>query len=342
MMKKIGVFTGTFNPFTKGHLNILQQAEKIFDEVIIAIGDNPGKEKSEIDRLATLKIQLPGKRVEKFSGFLVDYINDLKKEGDIIIVRGLRNSSDLLYEINNLRVLNDMDPSIKTVFFVCDRKYEHISSTLIRQMEKIQEGSASEYLVKPEMFDDPEFAPRISMSERYNYEKLIQKYDLEKVKNYFEKELNSGHYHNGMIEWIKKDLKKENYISLVFGHIHPVLRDNFLRKENNSAEDGYAIKQIYKAFGAPKGLTPEEFHEEAIKMLEDIKESRKKSDVFLKEYHRKHKLCPKCGSEKYNTTLVGYPLVAGEEDKYKDLNIYTCLDCGDRHTAHERVEKTNN
>lgn len=258
-MKKIGVFTGSFNPFTKGHLNILQQAEKIFDEVIVAIGDNPGKEKSEIDRLSTLKFQLPGKRVEKFSGFLVNYLNDLKEEGDITIVRGLRNSSDLLYEINNLRVLNDMDSSVKTVFFVCDRKYEHISSTLVRQMESIQEGSASEYIVKPEMFEDP--------------------------------------------------------------------------------NDEYVKKQLYEAFGKSKGLTYDEFEEEATKMLKDIKIQSAKSELFRKEYHKQHRLCPRCGSDKYSTTLVGYPLVAGEEENYKDLNDCKCLDCGDKHTAHDRVEK---
>jgi len=253
-MKKIGVFTGTFNPFTKGHLNILQQAEKIFDEVIIAIGDNPGKEKSEIDRLATLKFQLPGKRVEIFSGFLVNYINDLKKEGDITIVRGLRNSSDLLYEINNLRVLSDMDPSVKTVFFVCDRKYEHISSTLVRQMESIQEGSASEYLVKPEMVE--------------------------------------------------------------------------------SSVDEHAVK----AFGRPKGVSLEEFHSEAIEILDSLKKGSERRDAFFKEYHRKHKLCPKCGSDSCTSTLAGYTYVAGEEDKYMDLNDCTCSNCGDHHTTHERVE----
>jgi pantetheine-phosphate adenylyltransferase len=257
-MKKIGVFTGTFNPFTKGHLNILQQAEKIFDEVIIAIGDNPGKEKSEIDRLSTLKFQLPGKRVEKFSGFLVNYINDLRKEGDITIVRGLRNSSDLLYALNNLRVLNDLDPSIKSVFFVCDRKYEHISSTLVRQMESIQKGSASEYIVKPEMIEAP--------------------------------------------------------------------------------ADEYTKKQLYEAFGKPKGLTFEGFYEEASKMLKDIKIKSDQSELFRKEYRKQHKLCPKCGSDKYSTTLVDYLLVTGEEDRYKDLNNCKCLDCGDKHTAHDRVE----
>lgn len=153
-MKKIGVFTGSFNPFTKGHLNILQQAERLFDEVIVAIGENADKQEFEINRVETVKRQLPGKRVEGFKGFLVDYVKSLEQEGEVTIVRGLRNSSDLLYEINMLRVLSDMDPSVKTAFFVCDRKYEHISSSMVRGLEKIQEGSASEYIVKPEMFEN--------------------------------------------------------------------------------------------------------------------------------------------------------------------------------------------
>lgn len=150
-MKKIGVFTGSFKPLHKGHLDVFLQAERLFDEVIIAVGQNPEKEVSEINIVETIKLQLPGKRVEGFKGFLVDYIKTLEPEGDVTIVRGLRNSSDLLYEINMLRVLNDMDPSVKTAFFVCDRKYEHISSSMIRSMESISPGAASEYIVKPEM-----------------------------------------------------------------------------------------------------------------------------------------------------------------------------------------------
>lgn len=147
-MKKIGVFTGSFNPFTKGHLDILEQSERIFDEVIVAVGENPDKKQTNIDRVATIKLQIPNRRVEGFKGFLVDYIHNLRNEGEITIVRGLRNSSDLLYEINTLRVLNDMDPAIKVVFFICDRKYEHISSSMVRSLESIQEGAGSEYLVK--------------------------------------------------------------------------------------------------------------------------------------------------------------------------------------------------
>jgi len=150
-MKKIGVFTGSFNPFTKGHLDILEQAEVVFDEVIVAIGTNPGK-KTYINRVSMIKLQLPGRRIEEFKGFLVDYIHELKNEGEIFIVRGLRNSFDLLYEINTLRTLEDMSPDVKSAFFVCNRKYEHISSSMVKSLESIQKGSGSEYLAKCSKF----------------------------------------------------------------------------------------------------------------------------------------------------------------------------------------------
>lgn len=154
MKKNLAIYPGSFNPFTIGHLSILKKAEEIFDEVIVAIGINPDKKVDEkINRLETLKFQLPNKKIEEFSGFLVDYVHKKEEEGyNVTVVRGLRNGADLDSEINQLRVLEDQYPKIKMIFIPCDRKYEHISSSMVRTMEKIQEGSASEYLVKPEMF----------------------------------------------------------------------------------------------------------------------------------------------------------------------------------------------
>lgn len=261
MKKRLAVYPGSFNPFHKGHLDILKKAEAIFDEVVVAIGVNPEKKVDEkINKLETLRFQLPGKKVEEFSGFLVDYIQQKEEVGyDVTLVRGLRNGADLDYEINQLRVMKDQRPDIKMVFIPCDIKFEHISSSMIRAMEKIQEGSASEYLVKPEMIESP--------------------------------------------------------------------------------IDEYAIEQIYEAFGKPKGATPEEFRDEAIGILNTLNESSKKSDAFLKEYHRKHKLCPICGSDKHSTTLAAYTLIAGEEENYRDLNDCVCSDCGDKHKVHDRIEK---
>ena len=161
--KRLGVYPGSFNPFSIGHLDILEKAEKIFDEVVIAVGNNPEK-KSEINVVGTLKRNLIGKKIEGYDGFLIDYVYKKESEGyDVTIVRGLRNGSDLDYEINILRVLEDQNPSVKMIFIPCDRGLGHVSSSMIRGMELIASGSASEYIVKPEML-----TKHVSLVEKYD------------------------------------------------------------------------------------------------------------------------------------------------------------------------------
>lgn len=67
------------------------------------------------------------------------------------------------------------------------------------------------------------------------------------------------------------------------------------------------------------------------------KESLKDYDEFMAEYRKKHAVCPKCGATGHLTTLIGYILNSDKRDEYKDLNNCVCTECGDRHTAHERV-----
>lgn len=149
--KKLAIYPGTFNPFTTGHLNILEKAESLFGaaNVVILVGDNPDKEKTEVDRVATIKFNLPSKNVDKFKGFLTDYIFEKEKEGfEVYVIRGLRNGSDLDYETNTLRYLEDRKKVINTIFFLCDKEFEHISSSGYRACEKIKPGSGHYYLAK--------------------------------------------------------------------------------------------------------------------------------------------------------------------------------------------------
>lgn len=66
-------------------------------------------------------------------------------------------------------------------------------------------------------------------------------------------------------------------------------------------------------------------------------ESLKEYNEFMAEYHKKHAVCPKCGSDKYVTTLMGYMLDSNKKEEYKDLNGCVCVKCGDVHTAHEMI-----
>ena len=70
---------------------------------------------------------------------------------------------------------------------------------------------------------------------------------------------------------------------------------------------------------------------------EHSKKSSKEYDKFMKQYDLEHKCCPKCGSEKHVTTLVGYPLDMDKKEEYKDLNSCVCSVCGDKHSIHDRL-----
>jgi pantetheine-phosphate adenylyltransferase len=141
---QIGIYAGSFNPFHNGHLNILEKAERIFDKVIVAQGINPEKEtaSASLKKLAVLKYR----QIEHFSGLLTDYISSKEEHAQVVLVRGLRNGDDLSYEVNQLRFMEDMKPGLKVVFIRCDMQFEHISSSAIRNLEKIEKGLGNKYL----------------------------------------------------------------------------------------------------------------------------------------------------------------------------------------------------
>jgi pantetheine-phosphate adenylyltransferase len=137
---QIALYPGSFNPFHKGHYNILEKAEQIFDKVIIARGINAGK----APPTHHLPEVLLNRQVENYDSLLTDFVNNLNYP--VTIIRGLRNSTDLQYELNQYRYLQDLSNTpLRIVSIFCDREYEHISSTGIRQLEGY--GQAGQYLL---------------------------------------------------------------------------------------------------------------------------------------------------------------------------------------------------
>lgn len=129
---KIGFYPGSFNPFHIGHNNILEKSEQCFDKVVIGVGVNYEKRalaKSEIPEV------IKNREIVYYSGLITTEIDQLKKHGQVFVVRGLRNAYDLQHEEGLRNVIKDFFPEQEFVYYFCDKEYEHISSTLIRDIQ---------------------------------------------------------------------------------------------------------------------------------------------------------------------------------------------------------------
>ena len=132
----IAVYAGSFDPFTNGHLDILEKSVRIFDKVIIGIAKNPDKksllsaeEKSELIKLCTNNITKT--EVFSFEGLTVDFA---KKHNATVLIRGLRSSADFEYE-NRLAQINlSLNNAIQTVFLASGAEYSFISSSAVREL----------------------------------------------------------------------------------------------------------------------------------------------------------------------------------------------------------------
>lgn len=136
-MKK-GLFPGTFDPPTFGHLDLIQRSVKVCDKLYVGIADNISKnhkesflttaEKEKI--LKEILQKFPQVEVVSFSGLVVDFA---KKEGVNFLIRGLRAFSDFEYEYR-MALANRTLSGIDTIFFMADERKAHISSSLIREL----------------------------------------------------------------------------------------------------------------------------------------------------------------------------------------------------------------
>lgn len=136
-MKK-AVFSGSFDPITKGHENIILKALPLFDEVIVAIGENIMKKNTFAleQRLQWIKdvfAKHPKIKVTHYEGLTVDFY---KKEGANFIIRGLRGSMDLEYESTIAEANKKIAPEIETLFFLTEPSLRCVSSTVVRDLIK--------------------------------------------------------------------------------------------------------------------------------------------------------------------------------------------------------------
>lgn len=140
-MKKVALFPGSFDPFTKGHEDIVLRGLHLFDEIIIAIGYNSGKSQRyfPIDMMV-------GKIRETFRDYpqiSVQTYAELtaalaKKNNARFLLRGLRNTTDFEYENSIAQVNKNLNPELESVFLITSPPFASISSSIIREVHRYQ------------------------------------------------------------------------------------------------------------------------------------------------------------------------------------------------------------
>jgi pantetheine-phosphate adenylyltransferase len=137
---RIAVYTGSFDPITLGHLNVIERSSRLVDRLIVGIGLHAGKEpmftpeeRVELVRRTTRKF--PNVEVRTFDGLAVKFVREDCQAR--VMIRGVRPLTDIAAEFTMTMANRQLDPGIETVFLMADEEFNHISSSLIKQITPI-------------------------------------------------------------------------------------------------------------------------------------------------------------------------------------------------------------
>jgi len=129
------IFPGSFDPITNGHLDVIERGRKLFDELIIAVGESPIKNplftpQERVEMISEIVSDMPRVKVESFDGLMVEFAKEKKAD---VILRGMRSLTDVQYEFK-LAMTNRSVAGLETVFVMTSAEYGFTSSTLIREV----------------------------------------------------------------------------------------------------------------------------------------------------------------------------------------------------------------
>ena len=133
---RIAVYTGSFDPVTLGHVNVIERAAKLFDKLIVGIGVNLEKKAlftpdERVELIRKVMSHVPNVEVQTFDGLAVTFVRNCESR---VMVRGVRPLTDIAGEFTMMMANRQLDDTIETVFLMADEVFSHVSSSLIKQI----------------------------------------------------------------------------------------------------------------------------------------------------------------------------------------------------------------
>jgi pantetheine-phosphate adenylyltransferase len=137
------VYTGSFDPVTLGHLDIIRRASELFGSLVVGIGINKDKEplfspEQRVELIRRVTSDVPHLQILPFDGLAVDFVREV---GARVMVRGIRPLTDIAGEFTMMMANRQLDRGIETVFLMADEQYVHISSSLLKQIAGMSEDN---------------------------------------------------------------------------------------------------------------------------------------------------------------------------------------------------------
>jgi len=137
--ERIAVYTGSFDPITLGHLNVIERSSRLVDRLVVGIGINVEKTplftpEERIQIVEDVTSDMPNIEVQSFSGLAVNFVRDCEAR---VMIRGVRPLTDIAGEFTMMMANRQLDPGIETVFLMADEEFAHVSSSLIKQITRL-------------------------------------------------------------------------------------------------------------------------------------------------------------------------------------------------------------
>jgi pantetheine-phosphate adenylyltransferase len=148
---RIAVYTGTFDPVHRGHLDVIRRGSRLYDRLVIGVGVNPEKEplftpEERVELLRRVVAPFGNVEVKLYRGLTVHFVREV---GARVMLRGLRTLSDMEYEFHMSLTNQNLDPEIETVFLMAQLEHSHFSGQLIRQIGQF--GGDLDMFLPPEV-----------------------------------------------------------------------------------------------------------------------------------------------------------------------------------------------